>query len=64
MKKYDYSIIIPVFQNEGTLFALYEEIKTKIIFKNKKLSGEIIFVDDGSEDKSYKKLIDTSRRTH
>ena len=58
MKKYDYSIIIPVFQNEGTLFALYEEIKTKIIFKNKKLSGEIIFVDDGSEDKSYKKLID------
>lgn len=62
MKNCDYSLIIPVFQNQGTLTALYEEIKTKIILKNNKLNGEIIFVDDGSEDKSYEKLIQIKER--
>ena len=60
MKNCDYSLIIPVFQNRGTLTALYEEIK--IILKNNKLTGEIIFVDDGSEDKSYEKLIQIKER--
>ena len=58
MKKYDYSIVIPVFQNERTLNDLYKEIKKTIIFQNIKLNGEIIFVDDGSKDQSYKKLIE------
>ena len=58
MKKYDYSIVIPVFQNERTLNDLYKEIKKTIIFQNIKLNGEIIFVDDGSTDQSYKKLIE------
>ena len=58
MKKYDYSIVIPVFQNEGTLNDLYEQIKKTIIFQNIKLNGEIIFVDDGSTDQSYKKLME------
>ena len=53
MKKYDYSIVIPVFQNEGTLNDLYEQIKKAIIFQNIKLNGEIIFVDDNSLDKTY-----------
>ena len=58
MKKYDYSIVIPVFQNERTLNDLYEQIKKAIIFQNIKLNGEIIFVDDGSTDQSYKKLME------
>ncbi len=48
------SIIIPVFNNEQTINLLYSEIKK--VFKKIKIYYEIIFVDDGSPDNSYKKI--------
>jgi len=43
------SIIIPVFNEEGSLVELYHQITDSIkIFKE----YEIVFIDDGSSDKS------------
>lgn len=46
------SIIIPVYYNEDTLMLLYEDMKSKILslFED----YEIVMVDDGSGDSSYK----------
>ena len=53
----DYSIIIPVYFNEGTLKYTVEQIKEKVfnVFKEKK--GEIVLVDDGSCDASYEEML-------
>ncbi len=53
-KKKDIAIILPVFNNEKTISKI-----TQIIIKacNKiKKKYEIIFVDDGSKDKSWSKI--------
>ena len=52
------SIIIPVYQNEGSLSKLFDRLK--IVAKDLEqleLSNEIIFVDDGSTDKSLSELM-------
>lgn len=46
------SIIIPVYYNEDTLMLLYEDMKAKIL--NSLGDYEIVMVDDGSGDNSYK----------
>ncbi len=56
MNNNDYSIIIPVYHNEESLFDLYNEIIKCGINRVKNLEGKIIFVDDGSKDRSYEKL--------
>ena len=45
------SIIIPVYYNEDTLMALYNDLKLKIL--NKIGDYEIVIVNDGSKDNSY-----------
>lgn len=47
------SIVIPVYYNEDNLFPLYEDINEKII-SVVDYDYEIIMVDDGSKDNSYK----------
>jgi len=47
------SIVIPVYYNEDNLKPLYKDIKEKIIDK-KIFDYEIVFVDDGSQDNSWK----------
>ncbi len=49
------SIIIPVYYNEENLFPLYEDLKERTLDKLT-CEYEIIFVDDGSGDKSYEKM--------
>ena len=45
------SIIVPVYYNEDTLMDLYEDMKKKIL---RELGDyELIFVDDGSGDRSW-----------
>lgn len=56
-KVIDYSIIIPVYFNEGSLKLTFNNILEKVIKKNDHLSCEIIFVDDGSKDNSFKELL-------
>lgn len=46
----DISIVIPVYEEEGNLFKLYEEIHKSLLNEN---SFEIIFIDDGSKDNSW-----------
>jgi glycosyltransferase involved in cell wall biosynthesis len=54
----DYSIVIPVYYNEGSLKPIFEEIKNKVIDKNPERACEVIFVDDGSKDNSFSELLE------
>lgn len=49
-KKIDISVVVPVFNEVGNVKNLYKEIKTTLV--SLKLTYEIIFVDDGSTDKT------------
>lgn len=52
----DYSIIIPVYYNEGCLKPLMQSLTDVVFQKNPRYRGEIIFVDDGSGDNSLEEL--------
>ncbi len=52
--KYKYSIVIPAYNEEDAVRPLYEEIKKTMESINE--SYEIIFIDDGSSDKTFEKL--------
>ncbi len=59
----DYSIIIPVYFNEGTLKQTMQIIETEVMAKNPGRSGEVIFIDDGSGDNSLAELLEI-RESH
>ena len=46
------SIIVPVYYNQNNLLPLYADLKEKVLSKIN-IEYELIFVDDGSKDKSY-----------
>lgn len=52
-KEKNISIVAPVFNEEGNVEKLHEEILNSLTKNN--LKGEIIFVDDGSTDKTVEK---------
>ena len=52
----DYSIVIPVYCNEGCLVPLTRALYTTVFQTNQKYVGEIVFVDDGSSDGSFAEL--------
>jgi dolichol-phosphate mannosyltransferase len=56
----DYSIVLPVYDEQETLPALYERL-TRLL---ERLDGsaEVILVDDGSRDDSYALMLDLNRR--
>jgi len=56
-KKIDYSIVIPVYFNEGCLESTMRSIREEVIDKNPDYHSEVIFVDDGSGDDSMQELI-------
>ncbi len=53
----DYSIVIPVYFNEGTLTETMSSIKDDVLARNPNLRCEVIFVDDGSGDGSLEELL-------
>ena len=55
------SIIVPVYYNEPTLWPLYNNLKDKILSR-KDLDFEIVMVNDGSKDKSYKIMKEISKQ--
>jgi glycosyltransferase involved in cell wall biosynthesis len=56
MDDLDYSIVIPVYYNEGCLIPLMRALKTTVLDVNPSYKGEIIFIDDGSGDGSLAEL--------
>ncbi len=52
-KSVDYSIVVPVYQNEGSLDETFRKLKKYVIDRNTQYSSEVIFVDDGSTDNSF-----------
>ena len=57
MRDIDYSIVIPVYYNEGCLIPLTRSLHESVVQKNADLTGEIVFVDDGSGDGSLAELL-------
>lgn len=53
----DFSIVIPVYFNEGNLTSTMAGIRGEVLERNPGLSGEVIFVDDGSGDGSFDELL-------
>lgn len=53
----DYSIVIPVYYNEGTLTRTMDAIHKEVIQANPGRACEVIFVDDGSGDGSFGELL-------
>ncbi len=53
----DYSIVIPVYFNEGALTETMASLKRDVINRNPTLRCEVIFVDDGSGDGSFEELL-------
>ncbi|MFC2154106.1 glycosyltransferase [Candidatus Altiarchaeota archaeon] len=54
------SVVIPVYNEEENILALYEELKSVLEKTGKNF--EIIFVDDGSTDSSYNEIQDIHKR--
>lgn len=52
----DFSIVVPVYYNEGCLSPLMQSLSAAVLQANPALSGEIIFIDDGSGDGSFAEL--------
>ena len=57
------SIIIPCFNEEEALPIYYDEMKKVMDIMKKQSDFELIFVDDGSSDRTYEILKDYTERT-
>ena len=53
-KEVDLSIIVPVYNEEGNVELLYNEIVDSLSGYDR--SYELVFIDDGSTDRSFEKL--------
>jgi dolichol-phosphate mannosyltransferase len=53
----DYSLIIPVYYNEGGLIPLMESLQAEVVARNPDRSHEFVFIDDGSGDRSFEELL-------
>ncbi len=53
----DYSVVMPVYCNAGLLVATMESLKSEVIARHPELTCEVIFVDDGSLDRSLDELL-------
>lgn len=59
-KKLIVSAIVPCYNEEDNLFELAERIN--LVFKSKKITGEIILVDDGSQDNTWAVIQQLSKK--
>ena len=54
-----YSVVVPVYQGEATIEALF--LKIKAFFETRKESFEVVFISDGAVDNSWKKIQELKR---
>lgn len=57
LEQKDYTIVIPVYCNSGSLAATHGQLREKVVERNPQWRGEILFVDDGSTDDSLEQLV-------
>lgn len=55
-QKVDYSIVIPVYCNYGSLKKTYTKLQQEVFQKNPGRSFEVIFINDGSLDRSLEEI--------
>ena len=55
------SIVVPVYYNDSSLYALYDDLKAKVLDKAE-FDSEIVFVDDCSRDGSWSVVLDLCAR--
>ena len=55
-RRFDYSIVIPVYCNQGCLEPLFRALTEDVLRADPQRAGEVIFVDDGSVDDSFAEL--------
>jgi polyisoprenyl-phosphate glycosyltransferase len=63
MNERDYTIVVPVYYNEGSLRGLADELRREVLAAFPGKRGQILFVDDGSGDGSYAVLQDLHRES-
>jgi len=49
----DYTIVLPVYFNEESLLPAYEKLKAEMLALQPRLRGSLLYVDDGSGDRSF-----------
>ncbi len=54
------SVVVPVFNEEDCVFAIFERVKMTMVKKG--IAFELIFVDDGSTDASWEKIQNLSEK--
>jgi len=54
----DLSVIVPVYYNEGSLGCTYDALVKQVFAQHSGMKWEVIFVDDGSEDGSWREICD------
>jgi dolichol-phosphate mannosyltransferase len=59
----DFSIVIPVYFNEGSLFPTMDALTSLVLDRNDDLVGEVVYVDDGSKDQSLNELLAIQSRS-
>lgn len=52
----DYTIVLPVYYNEESLLPAYEKLKAALLALQPRLRGSLLYVDDGSGDRSFEVL--------
>ena len=60
-QKLNISIVIPVFNEEENLLELHKRLKY-VLENELRLTYEIIFVDDGSKDKSWEIIVELNNK--
>jgi len=53
----DFSIVIPVYYNQGCLIPAFQELKKQVFTRQSQKTYEIIYVNDGSKDMSMDELL-------
>lgn len=63
MSERDYTVVIPVYYNEGSLRGLASELRREVLASFPDRRGQLLFVDDGSGDGSYAVLRELHRES-
>lgn len=60
--KYQFTIVVPVYNEEDSIYILEEKIGTFLL--HSLLPACVLFVNDGSKDKSLKRIIEVCERNN